>query len=124
MKQPLRRLTKSDVQRAVGNNQERIKSVTAYALKLNSDPDKKARREKSLCVCCYYRGATLAGQAFTESPCGICEKEMRFSSTHTDKLCLGCAVTHKLCKECGATSELQEPRWLKSDEIRSPSSSS
>lgn len=118
MKQPLRKHKKSDVQWALDMNKERIQSVTTYALKLATDPQKKERREDARCICCFYRGSTIAGSAMTQSQCGICEKELLSGSTKTDKLCKECAINHKLCRDCGSTIDLKEPRWMKSEDIQ------
>ena len=109
---------KSDITWAIDRNRERISLYSRLALNFLTDPDKKVRRLEQYCVCCYYRESTMAGQAFTESQCGVCQKDMRWSTTHQEKLCPECSNRLGLCRECGATMELKEPRALKEEVIK------
>lgn len=77
--------------------QEMIESAKEAA----SDSDRKKRLERRLCKHCYYlRADILAFSAMTAVRCQICEKDMLFGSTHTDKICTDCAKKHKLCRQC------------------------
>jgi hypothetical protein len=117
MKTPLRKLKKSDIMWAVDRNKKRIEVCARQALSFLADPNKKERQSEQYCVCCFYRENTIAGQACTESQCGVCEKQMQWSTTHQEKLCESCAKKLGLCKECSATIELKEPRKFKTEEI-------
>jgi len=117
VKTPLMKLKKRDIEWAVDRNKERIQLYSRLALKFLTDPEKKERKLAQYCVCCFYRESTLAGQAFTENQCGVCEVEMQWSSTHQEKLCLSCAQTLGLCRECTSTIDLKEPRKFKTEEI-------
>ena len=65
------------------------------------DSNKKWRTEIQECRNCYYSGY-WGGQAITTSTCGICGKEMVFSSTAVDQYCIDCAKKYGICKHCGA----------------------
>jgi len=81
--------------------------IIEAGIKLASDPEKKERKKNSLCpICHYWKNSRIGGAAITFKPCGICEKEMCFSSTCTDKICPECALENQLCKQCGADIDL------------------
>lgn len=65
------------------------------------DPDKIKRLAEQECVVCYYT-SRIAGQAFTNANCKLCDVVMQFHTTATDRLCIACAKEHSLCKHCGA----------------------
>jgi LSD1 subclass zinc finger protein len=79
---------------------QRIKHTLDLAEKLKSDPEKASRVEQQLCKACHYF-PRMAGQVFTEQPCGSCGEPQMYSSTATDILCSACATTHGVCKRCG-----------------------
>lgn len=70
------------------------------ALEASADADIVLRLESQFCISCYYLSSSLAGQAFTTRPCGICEVDVIYGSTYTDVLCLKCAIENHLCKHC------------------------
>lgn len=75
--------------------------IIESAKQAEADSDRKKRLEGRLCKHCYYlRGDIIACSAMTTAKCQICEKEMLFGSTHTDKICTDCAKKHKLCRQC------------------------
>lgn len=115
MKTPLRKLKKSDIQWTIDRQKERIKITLRLAFNYLNDPEKKQRHAENYCVVCYYRESTMAGAAMTESQCGICEKELHWSSTHQEKLCHPCAILWNFCKECAGTLDLKEPRAIKTE---------
>lgn len=92
----------------------RNKSTQEYiesAKQAEEDSDRKKRLKSNLCKHCYYlRGSILAGQAFTSTTCIICVDEMRFSSTHVDKLCTTCAKEHNLCRQCLSDIDFKKRR--------------
>ena len=114
MEVPYRKLTLSDVNGAVDFAKYRIEQTTLRALTYLTDPDKKDRRARHECVVCCY-GDRIGGSAMTACYCGICQKELRFSSTSIDKVCDACATKLDLCRHCGATSELKVPRTLRKE---------
>lgn len=66
-------------------------------------PDSELRRyANQLCSACFYHPGMLVLQAFWNQPCGYCEKDMVFSNSGTDDLCIDCAKKHSLCKKCCA----------------------
>lgn len=67
--------------------------------RFSEDPDVKKRMQRHFCIRCHY-STRLAGQAFTEAPCGLCGEVQTFSSTATDALCRLCAVAHRMCAHC------------------------
>lgn len=80
------------------------------ALNYLNDPKKKERKDKNLCIICYYSEGRLGGAAITKQSCGICKEVQRYSSTATDDLCEKCAKIHSLCKQCSADLELKPRR--------------
>lgn len=79
----------------------RFKEIVTLGNLFNRDPDNDERIKEQLCICCYYQ-STIAGQAFTDSKCVNCNKEMTFSTTSVDKLCEDCAKANNVCKHCCA----------------------
>jgi len=83
-----------------------VKHLLLSAEKILSDPDRTERNKKNLCKCCYYiNNVRMGGASFTQKDCGLCDKEMVFSSTATDVICPSCASDNYLCKQCGADLE-------------------
>jgi hypothetical protein len=73
-------------------------------LNYDQDSDKEERVSENICKYCYYIDTDrIAGQAFTKTNCRICDKEMVFQTTITDRYCSDCSSNMKLCKYCGAT---------------------
>lgn len=80
------------------------------ALAWKQDKEKAKRRTEMLCRTCYYLRGRLAGQAFTEGPCGVCAENMVCSNTAIPKICPPCGKKTKLCVQCGADRELRQRR--------------
>jgi hypothetical protein len=88
-----------------------LREIIENARNAEQDSDRVARLAKGLCKYCHYIHTTrIGGAAMTTVTCGVCQAEMTFGSTSTDALCLECARKHKLCKRCGADSELRTMR--------------
>lgn len=115
MNRPFIQLKKSDIQWTLDRQKERIQITLRSAFNYLNDPEKKQRHAEGYCVVCYYRESTIAGAAMTESFCGICETKLHWASTHQEKLCHVCAIKWNLCKECGTTIDLKEPRGIKNE---------
>lgn len=77
-----------------------------------SKKDSKERLEKCLCPVCFSRPYRVGGASITVKPCDSCGRELTFSSTATDCLCIKCAKTYKVCKECTADLFLKTRRKL------------
>lgn len=118
MKTPYREHKKSDVQWQTDMQKERFRSIVAKALNISNDPERKKRHQENYCVCCYYAESRIGGAAMTKNQCGLCEKEMNWSSTCQEKLCNDCAAKHKLCKQCGCQVDLKEPRYIKTESFK------
>lgn len=111
MKIPKGNLNRANVAMATGRAKRHVEDVLESAKKLSQDSEKKERLQESLCPCCYYlRKARMGGARITHKDCAECEREMVFSSTATDLLCIDCAKENKLCLRCGADLELKERR--------------
>lgn len=117
MKAPIDRLTKERVQSKTRFTRNRVIDYIAAGQQMDDDPEKLKRRREQLCRWCHYAASRIAGQAFTDRQCGICEKEMTFSTTDTDVVCPACATKHELCKHCGADQELRPQRKTFVDEL-------
>ena len=105
-------LKRDDVENATYYAKQRIDAVSRFALSCLRDDQKKERHEKCLCPVCYYESSRWGGAAITDTTCSVCQKEMNFSNTNTDKLCEDCAKKHDLCRHCGAGIDLKVSRSL------------
>lgn len=104
-------LSRANVAYATGKGKRYVEETLLSAHKLATDEDRKERLEKSLCLSCFYLfKSRMGGAAITNRDCASCDKEMTFSSTATDLLCLPCAQTNCLCARCGADVELKDRR--------------
>lgn len=82
-------------------NQHRIEEMREKLIDYDNDKSYKDRINEQECKVCTYINDGFAGQAFTDSHCGICGKKMTFPTTDTDKICIDCAKENNLCKHCG-----------------------
>jgi hypothetical protein len=104
-------LNRVNIAHATGRGRRYVETALSDAKKLASDEDRTERLTKGLCLSCFYLFKTrMGGAAMTQRDCAGCEKEMHFSSTATDLLCLACATHNALCTRCGADLELKERR--------------
>lgn len=111
MTRPAVRLDVVAMVRATENAADYVANTIARADAARNDSDRTARREKSLCPCCYYIERSRAGGAsITHQPCALCGADQSYGSTATDALCLPCAREHSLCKRCGGDLEMRPRR--------------
>lgn len=103
-------MKKFDLDTVRFNTQAQKDRLKTYSDFLN-DPKRDERREAQLCVLCYY-DSRFAGQAFTQSECAKCQREMHFHTTSQDYYCQACAKEHRLCKHCGSDVELKDRKKL------------
>ena len=101
-------------QRGVPVDKDYVSSQTHFAKKevrtsienhekLKFDTEREQRLKEQLCPQCYYLNKhRIGGAAMTTRPCGICEKDVLYSSTATDKVCPECAKEHEICKRCAS----------------------
>lgn len=75
------------------------------------DVDREQRLKAQKCKYCFYAGKMVLN-AFEKKPCGLCGVEVVSAHIPANKLCMSCAVTHKLCADCGADVELKRRRKL------------
>jgi hypothetical protein len=101
MKQEFRKWDEDLINYKTVSNQMRITEMEKKLEYYHEDPFIKKRTSEQECKVCTYVNGSFAGQAFTDSYCGICGKKMTFPTTDTDKVCLSCARIHGLCKHCG-----------------------
>ena len=66
--------------------------------------------EKStLCKkCLFEEKGMLAGQAFTEFTCALCDKHDVWGNTNVPKFCYSCSKKLNMCQRCGAPLENEE----------------
>lgn len=103
------RLTEEEIERLTRRQSLKLENLLKKAELIKADLDKKKRTAAHICVLCYYHTeGTLAMQAFTDTNCSLCDKEMRFSSSAIDKICNDCAEENKLCVECGCKISLKK----------------
>jgi len=110
---PAARIDLSSVNRNTSRALTQGAEIMALADAYEQDADRYERWKDQLCCACFYlRRGRLAGQAFTDRPCGVCGVSMTFPTTATDALCPECSKKLKLCKRCGADIELRKRRKL------------
>ncbi len=99
---------------AINICQDMVKAVMGFL----TDPLAKERRNHAgECKKCFYiYPARIGGSAMTMEPCGVCGKEVWYGNTSTDRLCMTCALEHKLCKHCGGDVEMRPRRKYVSPE--------
>jgi len=105
-----KKLTQSDIIWSTERAKDQIDYYSKKALLCLMDKEKGVRQTEALCPLCYYESGRIGGSAMTTTSCSICEKEIHFSNTCTDKLCKTCALGHGLCMHCGAMVNLKIPR--------------
>ncbi len=109
MQRPAKLIDGAAISRATMMAREWMYSHLKTAEKIHNDTDRDRRKAEQLCATCFYlRKGSIAGQAITVQPCGLCAAPQTYSSTATDALCMGCAIGHCLCKKCGADVELKQ----------------
>lgn len=82
--------------------QQKIARFVTVAHAMTHDTEQAERRKSGLCIACYYtRDTRMGGAAIRQRDCEHCEQPQTYGSTATDCLCLPCATTLSLCKQCG-----------------------
>jgi hypothetical protein len=92
--------------RAKRRVEDHVRRVTAIL----SDSGHEERREHQECKSCFYIDGRLGGSAITHTQCGLCGKELVFSSTCVDAVCPECAAKHSLCRHCGGDLNMRVGR--------------
>jgi len=87
-------------------SQERVAGKLSEALVLATDARKEQRLAIHLCPCCYYQGASFAGQGFTEWKCILCETKGMYPNTAVPLICDTCSDSFDLCRSCGGTLDM------------------
>lgn len=82
--------------------------IVATAMKMIEDADALARRQRGLCLVCYYGGSTISGRALTEWTCRGCGASSTHANTSVPALCVGCSESHAACRRCGASLDMRE----------------
>lgn len=100
-------LTIDDVQWRTSMQVERLKDLQ----KIIEDPERKERLENQECQLCHY-DRKIGGAAMTSAECGLCETTVHSGNTNIDRLCKACAISHNLCKHCGADMDYKNRRKL------------
>jgi hypothetical protein len=80
----------------------KTEDILRVANEIKVDFYKKERKQQQECIGCYYSGrfGRMAGSAFRDYTCKICEKVHSWPNTSTPDLCSSCASEHKLCRRC------------------------
>lgn len=88
-----------------------VRGQIELAKHLEADDEREERLKQQKCKFCYYRSG-LAGQAFTNWQCGLCDYEGQNANTDVPALCIVCAEAHGLCVKCGGDLEMKQRRKL------------
>jgi hypothetical protein len=108
MQQAKQIISKQTIEVRNNRTKRHLKLLLDQAERIKNDTNKKNRLNDCLCKSCFYIShMRVGGAAITNRPCGICESDMRFSSTATDVVCKPCASENNLCKQCGSHIELK-----------------
>lgn len=92
-------------------NKESAQFAVARSMAYLTDSEKAKRLSQNRCSYCFYmNGSKLAGQAFTEYNCGVCDKDLMHPNTAVPVACEDCAKKHCLCVDCGADLHLRSGR--------------
>jgi len=99
---------------ATERSKAKVNSIIELANTIQKDERKKERIKRHECKGCFYT-SRIGGSAMTYRKCMSCGKNVLYSSTNTDVLCLECAATGGLCKHCGGDIEMRVRRkeWPK-----------
>jgi hypothetical protein len=109
-------ITESDILHSTDLNRYYAEARVKSSILFLSDGEKKKRLESVQCKFCFYmRTDRIGGASMTTRPCGICDDEMQFGSTCTDKICKKCAKEYDLCKYCGGDLEMRIRRKLRKE---------
>lgn len=102
------------VQSETGYAIDHAQSVIHASLRYLADPERKERLAAGRCKRCYYIWtARIGGSAMTMQPCGVCDEEVWYGSTATDKICQPCAAKKELCRQCGGDLHMRPRRIYK-----------
>lgn len=103
------KIDRYEISRITHNMKNVGEIALARALRWKEDKEAEKRREACLCKTCYYiYGSALAGQAFTQRPCGVCAGTITHSDTACPVICDACSKKTRLCKRCGGDRELRQ----------------
>ena len=102
--------TENDVSSASWNARERIEVTCARAMAVLLDNERSERTRRLECKCCFYLRSGLAGQAFTEWKCVVCDTQDTWANTSTPRVCVACAKKHSLCVRCGGDIHMRSRR--------------
>jgi len=84
-------------------NNQSVKKLNLKLQNYNYDMNIFKRQENQICkYCSYVNNDRMAFQAFTNTNCSICDKEIIFATSNIDKVCPECAKENNICKHCGA----------------------
>lgn len=89
----------NDIQFASRMSESRARSALDFAERLRTDPDQARRLSIHECPPCFYQ-RNVAGMAFRDYTCQICERENSHPNTNVPKLCQACATHNNLCTRC------------------------
>lgn len=87
------------------NRMERVAMLYTPSRKLRAKHE-AARAARRQCKACYYlRQGRLAGQAFTDFTCKICQQVISHHNTAVPDYCDACCAEHGLCQTCSGRLE-------------------
>lgn len=101
------KLTLSKVQEQTCSNRRAIDDMRI----LLEDRAHDIRVDNNVCQLCYYTSRQATNMS-VRTNCQLCEVDMLFGNSNTNKLCKDCAIKYRLCKRCGGDMELKDRRKL------------
>lgn len=95
------------VNAASASRAQRVSDVIEKALRVSADIERPARLAARQCKGCFYQGATLATQAFTDWVCKLCPRTGQESTGDVPYLCQSCSESFDLCRKCGGDIDME-----------------
>lgn len=78
-----------------------VEDLRRLLAQITLDTSKQYRESQQECKFCFYK-TTIAGSAFTDYKCEICQNTYSHPNTAVPSYCINCSKDQDICKNCGA----------------------
>lgn len=106
-----RKIDNACISNATYVSKSQADSIIVRARLILDDPDRSKRLDACECPVCWKIGR-VGGAKCTTVVCGMCDAELKFSSTCVDAVCVPCAKKIGICKRCCADLDLKQRKYL------------